>query len=101
MTMAMTFTRQTMTIQNKLHGDIVVIGYISGGIAIAKLGRRWNIYHHASGICISNRLTRPTLIDAKGITAKLLALPIEWEKPEADVMESISEHATAIREIAK
>jgi hypothetical protein len=96
----MKFTRTTMKITTRLYGEIAVNCYAYGGIAIVKIGNRWEIYHHAIGMCISHRLTRPTLTEAKVIAASLLALPIEWEKPEADVMKSIGEHATAIREIA-
>jgi hypothetical protein len=99
------FKRDIMTIRHKLkgdlHGDLDVNCYVFKGIAIAKKYTRWNIYHHASGTSIFVNLSRPTLIEAKAIATRLLALPIDWEKPEADLMKAVREHADAIREIAK
>jgi hypothetical protein len=94
-----------MTIPNKLngdlHGDLIVNCYLFKGLAIANQGTLWKIYHHASGTSISFSLSRDTLRKAKAIANRLLALPIDWEKPEADLMKAVREHADAIREIAK
>jgi hypothetical protein len=95
------FKRDIMTIPHKLHGDLVVSCYLSKGLSIVNQGTLWNIYHHASGVSISNSLSRDTLTEAKAIANRLLALPIDWEKPEADLMKAVREHADAIREIAK
>jgi hypothetical protein len=95
------FKRDIMTIPHKLYGDLVVSCYASEGLAIAKIGTRWNICHHASGKSISFSLIRFELTEAKAIATRLLALPIDWEKPEADLMKAVREHADAIREIAK
>jgi hypothetical protein len=95
------FKRDIMTIPHWLHGDLVVNCYVCKGLAIANTGTRWNVYHHASGICISGRISRATLTGAKTTANRLLALPIDWEMPRADVVASVREHADAIREIAK
>jgi hypothetical protein len=90
-----------MTIPNKLHGDLVVNCYLYKGLAIVTRITRWDIYHHASGTSIFVNLSRLTLAEAKATATRLLALPIDWEKPEADLMKAVREHADAIREIAK
>jgi hypothetical protein len=99
------FKRDIMTIPHKLkgdlHGDLDVNCYLFKGIAIAKKYNRWNIYHHASGTSISAIFSRPTLTEAKSIANRLLDLPIDWGKSEADLMQAVREHADAIREIAK
>jgi hypothetical protein len=95
------FKRDIMIIPNKLYGELVVNCYVSGGLAIVKVVNRWDIHHHASGTPIFVNLSRPTLIEAKAIANRLLDLPIDWEKPGADLMKAVREHADAIREIAK
>jgi hypothetical protein len=90
-----------MTIPHEVHGDLVVSCYLFKGLAIANLGYRFNIYHHGSGALISVSLSRDTLVKAKAIANRLLDLPIDWEKPEADLIKAVREHADAIREIAK
>jgi hypothetical protein len=95
------FKRDIMTIPHRLHGDLVVSCYVSKGVAIVKLGTLWNICHHASGVPISNIISRFTLPEAKAIANRLLDLPIDWGKSEADLMQAVREHADAIREIAK
>jgi hypothetical protein len=95
------FKRDIMTIPHKLNGDLVVNCYLFKGLAMAKMSNLWHIYHHASGTSISAIFSRPTLTEAKAIAARLLALPIDWEKGEADLMQAVREHADAIREIAK
>jgi hypothetical protein len=95
------FKRDIMTIPHKLNGDLVVNCYLFKGLAIANQGKVWNIHHHESGICISNLLARDTLRKAKAIANRLLDLPIDWEKPRADLVAAVREHADAIREIAK
>jgi hypothetical protein len=95
------FKRDIMTIPNGVYGDLDVNCYVFKGIAIAKKYTYWNIYHHASGTSIFVNLFRPTLPEAKAIANRLLALPIDWEKPEADLMKAVREHADAIRDIAK
>jgi hypothetical protein len=95
------FKRDIMTIPNKLHGDLDVNCYLFKGLAMAKMSNRWNIYHHASGTSISAIFSRPTLTEAKAIATRLLALPIDWGKSEADLMQAVREHADAIQDIAK
>jgi hypothetical protein len=95
------FKRDIMTIPHEGYGDLDVNCYLFKGIAIVKKYTRWDIYHHASGTSIFVNLSRPTLIEAKAIATRLLALPIDWEKPEADLMKAVRQHADAIREIAK
>jgi hypothetical protein len=95
------FKRDIMIIPNKLYGELVVNCYVSGGLAIVKVVNRWDIYHHASGKPIFANLSRPTLPEAKSIANRLLDLPIDWGKSEADLMQAVREHADAIREIAK
>jgi hypothetical protein len=95
------FKRDIMTIPHGVYGDLDVNCYLFKGIAIAKKYTLWNIYHHASGTSIFVKLSRPTLTEAKAIANRLLDLPIDWEKPEADLMKAVREHADAIREIAK
>jgi hypothetical protein len=99
------FKRDIMTIPNKLNGDLqgdlVVNCYLFKGIAIANMGTRWNVYHHASGTSIFVKLSRPTLTEAKAIANRLLDLPIDWQDGKADLMKAVREHADAIREIAK
>jgi hypothetical protein len=95
------FKRDIMTIPHKGYGDLDVNCYLFKGLAILKQITRCEIYHHASGTLISASRSRHTLPEAKSIANRLLALPIDWEVPEADLIKSVREHADAIREIAK
>jgi hypothetical protein len=95
------FKRDIMTIPHRVYGDLVVSCYLSKGLAIVNQGTLWNIHHHASGVSISNSLSRDTLPEAKAIANRLLDLPIDWENSKADLMKAVREHEDAIREIAK
>jgi hypothetical protein len=95
------FKRDIMTIPHKRYGDLIVNCYVCRGLAISMKSGRWNSYHHASGVSISASLSCLTLPEAKSIANRLLDLPIDWGKSEADLMQAVREHADAIREIAK
>jgi hypothetical protein len=95
------FKRDIMTIPHKRYGDLIVNCYVCRGLAISMHDASWKINHHVSGVSISNLLARHTLPEAKAIANRLLDLPIDWEKPEADLVAAVREHADAIRDIAK
>lgn len=98
----MTFTKETMTIPNSLYGDKQVPAYVLAGVAVAKNGKAWGVYHFASGIAIYEKLQRPTLAEAKAVAEQVAALDVDWHRPGdcAEFKKQFALAPTAIRAIA-
>jgi hypothetical protein len=58
------FKRENITLLNSIYGVKTLSAYSSGGLAIAKTGKEWSVYHCESGINIYYRLSRKTLSEA-------------------------------------
>lgn len=50
----------TLTIPNSLYGDKTVTAYTACGLAVAKVGRTWTVYHVASGATVNGRCNDAT-----------------------------------------
>ena len=83
--MTASFKRRLMIVPNKLYGDKEVAAYVCAGVAVARVGKAWGVYHYAKGSEVYHKLRRPTLAAAKRVAVKIAALPIDWTlKPGVD-----------------
>jgi len=91
-----------MTIPNSLYGDKQVNAYVMDGVAIAKNGKAWGVYHFGSGTEIYHKLQRSTLAKAKIVAQQILALDVDWtlDMDRKDFKEQFAQTPTAIRAIA-
>ena len=98
----MTFKKTEMRIPNLLYGDRVVVAYAKDGVAVARVGKAWGVFHATEGCEIFYRLQRRTKAEATAAAEKVLALHIDWNKAPGDKQfdEDFRAVAGKIREIA-
>lgn len=76
-----------LTIPNKLYGDKTVTAYAAKGLAVAKVGKTWTIYHIAEGATVNGRYQVGTRREAMEKMQRLLLLTRRtmlgdvWELP--------------------
>jgi len=82
--MTVGFKKIEMTIPDQRYGNRVVTAYAKGGVAVARIGRGWGVYHAAAGVEVFFRLQRPRLEEAKAVAQALIDLDVEWERKPGD-----------------
>lgn len=80
----MTFKKTDLTIPNQLYGDRIVVAYAKEGVAVARVGKAWGVFHIRQGCEIFHRLQRRTKGEAVVVAEKVLALHIDWNKAPGD-----------------
>ena len=92
-----------ITITNKLCGDRTVSAYLKEGVAVAKVGKVWGVFHITSNAEISHMLQRKTLKEIKAVAQSILDLDIDWTKQQGDRVfdQQFRSAVSAICEIAK
>jgi hypothetical protein len=92
-----------ITITNKLYGGRTVSAYLKDGVAVAKVGKVWGVFHVASNAEISHLLQRKTLKEVKAVAQSILDLDVDWTSTKGDRVfdQQFRSAVSAIREIAK
>lgn len=96
------FKKGDLVIRNKLYGDRTVPAYVKDGVAVARIGKGWGVYHIAGGLEVYYKLQRPRLEEAKAVAQQVIGLDVDWTREPGDKQFETQFRAAVgtIREIA-
>lgn len=89
----------TLTIENRLYGPVQYPAYADRGLCVYKSGRAWRVAHVTSGMEVDRRAPQAAKAKASELMARLLALPMDWDRPWDELRRDFEANAGAVRAI--